>query len=709
MRKSYRISVFLFVLLIAVSALACSFAFAGHSVARVNAAAADVYDFSRTDVMTDLNSATLNGVKFDVKDYPTKAGAPIKPIQFVEFGYSFNPLNRGQYSLFIYLYNPGLWNISTGNLQNRIQMGSLYGPQGTPGLYTKFPVKFLSRSGGDIEGLFYKFQIVFSAAERESLLNRLNTFSRRYDFSGIELVIGKAHNATDFHIGWSITATGFAKGFGSNPNAQSTLETAVVGLQTVSLEVKNTFWRSRTSSRGFGFQNQIDSVYFSVPNELLERYGRLQKIMAEWWEYKTQPIIVTKDRDIYNKLSPKIGQYVNKDKSLKYGLYEGYSERGGGSEPRQWYANWFWNEINESRPEQVGASPMPNQAFYLYYMFFVNNIEHYDPNGINTPIGAIGGKDLADYIYNYNKSFAKGTLPIKDGQISADLFTDTIDSNRAAKGFSRGYNLFETDYGDTFDFFSYMDTNSKSVDYRYRQYNFWTALFGGGKIPAVVTDDTGRQNVLPIYQLTDADFVGADIDIGNNLLVREQDVQSLKTYYNQAKVKNETTFLFRFAQTDYYTNWVAVVDDSKNHNTWYDALFGWLGDFHPNYITDDKAYFAQETVFLDFDVIQLTFKGDVGQYVIPVVSNPIDIVNDITPPLLPPRDPTVKSWWWLLWLILGLIALFFILAILAPFFPLISLIFTTLLNILLFPFRVLRDVIKNRRKRKRRIKNEKGY
>ena len=44
------------------------------------------------------------------------------------------------------------------------------------------------------------------------------------------------------------------------------------------------------------------------------------------------------------------------------------------------------------------------------------------------------------------------------------------------------------------------------------------------------------------------------------------------------------------------------------------------------------AYVAQQSVFFDFDVIDLTFNKDGVYTVIPAVSDPIDIVNDLTSP-----------------------------------------------------------------------------
>ena len=100
--------------------------------------------------------------------------------------------------------------------------------------------------------------------------------------------------------------------------------------------------------------------------------------------------------------------------------------------------------------------------------------------------------------------------------------------------------------------------------------------------------------------------------------------------------------MFRFAQTDYVS---AAIAYSKG-NTEY----------------SDKAYVASETVFLDFDIIHLTFNRDGVYKVIPAVSNPIDIVGDITAPL----DLDEPDMWLI---ILGILLVIVLLVICAPLLP----------------------------------------
>ena len=62
---------------------------------------------------------------------------------------------------------------------------------------------------------------------------------------------------------------------------------------------------------------------------------------------------------------------------------------------------------------------------------------------------------------------------------------------------------------------------------------------------------------------------------------------------------------------------------------------------------------AMQNVFLDFDIISLTYERD-GEYtVIPAVSDPIDIFADVTPP--PDFKEDGLAWWQIALIVLGVI------------------------------------------------------
>lgn len=586
-------------------------------------AAGTPLSFDSTDVLDDLTSSTDSGQAFDLKDYPYDESKQAQIINFVEYCYSYKANMRNNYGLYVYIYNPQGLNFSTTSKSNKIQMAVKYDADGNPSDYAKFDLQFLSKSEeSNYKNLFYKFKVVDKAIDGKTFAQRVNSNERRYDVSGIELMTYGANNATDYPVNGTYIFTGYAAGYGPDANAKSTLASKVEYLETVSLDVKHTFYRTKTSVKGAGYQNQLDTVYFAVPQRFFDTYGKLQRIKAEWYEYKTNDIVVTSHQDFYDKAYPYLGIQTGEfdqfgmtkyNKDIYYSLGQNAGDAGGGMN----MAKWGWNLGS-------GFLHVPTPA--LYYLFKVGNISEYDPYADVVSIGGVESNALYGYIRNYDKSFNKGTLPIKEGTISADLFADDIDD----------YRKLDTEYGKIQNGYSYYDFDA-DVDLQkltswqegnpsfwdnWINWGLWDAMFG--KIP-----EEESRTVSPIYTLKDGDLSGTDAEIAERLLINANDVNALKTYHTSAKNDDCVTVLFRFAASDYYSAAVDIMELGK----------GFLGS---DKYTEGQAYRAYESVFLDFDIIQLTFNKDGVYKVIPAVSSPIDVVNAITPPVQMPDD---TPWW----------------------------------------------------------------
>lgn len=117
----------------------------------------------------------------------------------------------------------------------------------------------------------------------------------------------------------------------------------------------------------------------------------------------------------------------------------------------------------------------------------------------------------------------------------------------------------------------------------------------------------------------------------------------------------------------------------------------------PDKHTEGQAYRAWESVFFDFDIIQLTFNKDGVYKVIPVVSSPIDIVNAVTPPVQMPDD---TPWWKVL---LGILLGILLIVLLVPLLPWIA---RAIVWIVGLPFRLV-AYCKAQRNNKRQKKKEK--
>lgn len=649
-------------------------------------AAGSELNYDKTNVMDDLTSSTVNGQPFDVKDYPYDEDSQAQIVNFVEYCYSYKGNMQGNYGLYVYVYNPQGLNISTNSKSNKIQMAVSYDSEGNPNDYAKFDLLFLSKSeDSNYKNLFYKFKVADREINGTTFKDRVNSNERRYDVSGIELVTYGANNATEYPVNGTYKFTGYAAGYGPDAGAKSTLESSVEYLETITLDVKHTFYRTQTSSKGAGYQNQLDTVYFAVPQRFFDTYGKLQRIKAEWYEYKTKDIVVTSNQDFYDKAYPWIGRQTGDfdqfgmtehNEEIHYALGQNAGDGGGG----MMIAKWGWN---------LGSGYLHVPAPALYYLFKVDDIEEYDPYADIVSIGGVESNALYEYIRNYNKTFDSGTLPIKDGTISADLFADDIDDYRKMDTefgkIQQGYSYYDFDADvDLQKLTSWQETDPSFWD-NWVNWGLWDTIFGG--IP-----EEESKTVSPICIVQESDLDGSDNEVADRLLINANDVQALRDYFKDATTvsgkddEKKQVVLFRFATTDYYSAAVDIME---------------LRTILPDKHTSGQAYRAWESVFFDFDIIQLTFNRDGVYTVIPVVSSPMDIVNAITPPV---QMPDEIPWWQILLAVLLIIVLLIIL------FPILPYILKFLFWLICLPFRAIAALFKgidNRRKRKTETKAQK--
>ena len=629
-------------------------------------------EFDKTNVLDDLRSSS----DFNILNYPfDDTGLLKKPfiVCFVEYCYSYKVNLQGNYGLYVYFYNPQNLDIVTNSRGNKIQIAVSYNSVGMAKDFEKFDLKFCNKSvESDYYGLFYKFKVIdHKSKDGKTILQRVNSHERRYDVSGIELFTKGNQNATDYAVGGIYKFTGYAKGYGPDENAESTLDCKVESLEVVSLDLNHTFYRTLTSSQGSGYQNQIDTVYFAVPKRLFDTYGKLQRIKAEWYEYKTKDVVVTSDSELHNALMDWRGRNItvsyniygfpnhNYDVPLSVGTYYGrYNDT--------LLSDWCWNPYGNS----AGPNPI------LYYSFLVDDIKNYDPQADISNIGGVESDALYNYIVNYD-GFFTSYLNGPSRNIPADLFEGDIDE----------YRKKETDFGKIDYGYSYYDFDAdtdlqKILTWKDTDPSFWDNVMAWGLWNTLfdrIPSETGRI-VSPLYTLKSSDLIGTDKEVSERLLVHSKDVSILRSFYAESQLKQSEVVLFRFAVTDYFAQDLVIVKAEQHAFTEKEIY--------------DKAYRAWGSVFFDFDVIQLTFKkGDV-YHVIPVVASPIDVLSAITPPYNPPKG--LPSWVTLLLIFLALLILLVLLA------PIIPYIIKGVVWVVSAPFKVVRKIAKKSKQKKRK-------
>ena len=600
--------------------------------------------FHDTNVLDDLLSSTVNGKSFDVRDYPFDETGEVQVISLIEYCYSYKANQRDNYGLYIYVYNPKGLNLSTDSKRNKIQMAVSYNAEGNPDDYEKFSLEYCSKvESGDYKNLFYKYKVIDRKIDGKTFDQRVNSNERRYDISGIELAVHGSGTVTEYHVGTTYRFTGYAAGYGQNVSSGSTLRCEIEKLETISLSVKHTFFRSETSTLGAGHQNQLDTVYFTVPKSYIEEYGKLQRIKAEWYEYKTKDILVTSNAAFYAAAKSYIGVPL-RDKPNQYGQYGylddiGYSLGiGAGKAGDMYVADWGWN---------LGTGYFHSPTNVLYYMFYVSDIDEYDPYAKKVSSGGVESNELYEYIRAYTKTYENGRLPVKNGTISADLFESDIDASRkmdnASGKIQMGYSYYDFDADLDLQVLSAWSENDPSFWDNWRHFGLGAAFTGG--------PDEESRVVAPIQILQADDMEGSNATISERLLVNAKDVASIRETYAKATANDEVVVLFRFATSDYYSETATIIEPGA----------GFLGS-DKKY--ENQAYIASESVFFDFDIIQLTFNKEGVYTVIPVVADPIDAIGDITPPVDLPGE---LEWWQIVFAFAMILLLILVLAPLWPY------------------------------------------
>ena len=599
--------------------------------------------FHDTNVLDDLLSSTVNGKPFDVREYPFDETGEVQVISLIEYCYSYKANQRDNYGLYIYVYNPKGLNLSTDSKRNKVQMAVSYDAEGNPDDYEKFSLEYCSKvESGDYKNLFYKYKVIDRKIDGQTFDQRVNSNERRYDISGIELAVHGSGTATEYHVGTSYCFTGYAAGYGQHGSDVSTLHCEIEKLETISLSVKHTFYRSETSTLGAGYQNQLDTVYFTVPKSYIEEYGKLQRIKAEWYEYKTKDILVTSNAAFYQAAKPYVGVPLG-SKPNQYGQYEyvediGYSLGiGAGKAGDMYVADWGWN---------LGTGYFHSPTNVLYYMFYVSDIEEYDPYAKKVSSGGVESNELYEYIRAYNKTYENGRLPVKNGTISADLFEADIDESRKMDTESgkiqMGYSCYDFDADLDTQVLSSWSENDASFWETWQNFGLGSAFTGG--------PDEASRVVAPIQILGADDLDGNNETISERLLVNMQDVDSIRETYTEATENDEVVVLFRFATSDYFSQAAVIIEPDA----------GFLG---ADKKYENQAYIASESVFFDFDIIQLTFNKEGIYTVIPVVADPIDAIGGITPPVDLPGE---LEWWQV---VFALVLLVLLIVLLAPLWP----------------------------------------
>ncbi len=628
--------------------------------------------YEETNVLNNLKGSTIGGKPFDLKDYPHSETGKPQIISLVEFCYSYYADRQSDYGLYIYVYNPQDIAIDTNTDRNKIQL--TYGNKPSYGKYTLQFLNYSKEVG--YEGRFYKFCIELTDPDKTAILNELSPDERVYKVSGIELSVKS--KVTEHLCAQKYTYKGYALGYGSELAESDTLSCKVDGFDKyLSLDVRSTYWRPKgTHSDGYT-RDTLHSVYFSVPNSIINEYGEMTAVHATWLNAYTAPMLITGNRDIYNAIEPLLGKYVhggtreeqNPNTGLQYAVIATKAAEGlrddvdaapyGGYYGLNPYFGYDSGQTNY-------MASYDHLITYLHYLFYADggNADTY-----TLPAEKLIGdktKGITGWFESYTQKH--GGKLIND-RFSADLFEKT-----------------DNDFTDI----NIQSTDEYSLTDKTVSDTVWNRLFG-----STVEHETSY-TLSAIQKVTVAD-INETTDKSlfcDKFFISEGDYTEFTEYVRAASAKKETTYLFRYYQSEYVSN---EATEYKRVSEWF--LIG--GDYGVYEYVDTNAFFAQMWVQLDFDIIDLTFTKDNVITVIPVVMSPMDIAADAEHPVSTQPEPGLKWWQILLAILLGIL----VIILLLKFAPgVLTVIVKILIFVITLPFKLLGAIFKpihNAAKRKR--------
>ena len=506
----------------------------------------------------------------DVSEYPSSATESVRVVSFSEYCFAEDLINSGNYALYVYVYYPSGKALSVRDGVHTVNMALTYDEEGEPIRYENCALRYLSASES---GTVVKLRVVgnIDAIFANARAMEEESGERRYDVAGVQLLEMGAAGAKDYTIGETYLYTGYAKGYGSESKTVSTL--TVANEKTISLNVHSTYYSPEGTNGKDYTQDSLASVYFSVPNEYIEKYGVLYAVHAEFIRAVLNPAIITDNLNFCNLLQKKVLSDQSDFGYSAIGLGDSYG-----------YTEDIFGNV-EFRSDTI-----------------------YDPSdALNTILNAetgLGRLDRIDQVYYTGGAPVEG-YTVDNDRAKTFIYDHSVNRDVAGKYDSRFFSSIDEKKEITYS----ADDNFSLTSERYTMEKFlffcWSQKVSGEtfEVPAVQE----------IKKCESADQIERDYYINAN------DFDAVRALYEET---DSTVYIFHFACDDYFSQKGMLL---KN------------GVQAPSNL--GNVYIAKQTAYIDFDVIDITMRNSEGKStVLGVVSDPIDIFRDYTPPVDPVKD-----------------------------------------------------------------------
>ena len=644
----------------------------------VYAAAADGPEsFDDTRIEDDL-------AQLSESSFPANPLGECDVVAFMEYAYSDYHDYSSVYNLYFYVYNPTEKRIHLGDGSNKIQMvTALKGVSSDPDNYQKLELEYVDHTDNN---RFYKFKLAISS-EVAAMLNLAKQYAashdgvRRYEITGIEIA-HEAGTPIDYPVSKIYDWSGYAAYCDANKTPNYTLECRDYGANSIPLEVRHTNYRF--AKKDDYLYDDLSSVYFSIPEEYFQSWGNLTEIHAEWYEYLTAPMFVTSDKGAYTglwemrgKRINEFGQLIDENGNVLNSAIQSYwrvlwdeSIDSGGQGEAYKEVSAFRYAFNGKCRQDIDDDLFFDSDSSPYFEFGSYVDGEYHPSWFSLPsfswlfyvenvVGADGYRVSSDEVKEYMRRY-----------------TSTFYQEELIRGYAAL--LFDLEKSPGYKEHTFNITDSEKYLDKDHDQSWWNEFWFGTKIEGV--------SYSPIVTISEGDLVLDASDFSAKYLVDEKDASGIMDYARRSYSNGERPMLLRFACRDYYAS-TARFDYAEE-----DAFD----------MSEQDGYVAQEYVYLDFDIISLTFTSDGGiDTVIGAVCTPIDVINGLTPPEGLVQE---QEWWQILVALLGIILLVVILSFLLPgvsavfnvLFAGVRVVLKVFVKILTFPFKLFGALLRKK-------------
>ncbi len=552
------------------------------SVLPVFASADTSYSFDAINETNVTNDLAKFGI--DITEYPKNVTATHgQMLYFLEYGYDYSG-QTSDYDLYVYFYNPSGREVYSSG-KNYITLAPKMTEGTTVTTWSNYPLEVCSYSSEvGYEHVFYKFRVKNLTA---SFLSQLSRDCRYYEIIELEIHFLDELNAQSFGVSGVYAFSGFMPYHDAGRTAKNTLWQDVTDRLSVDLELYSTTWKTLTSDKGEGYAYEVFSVYFAVPNDIIERYGDkedatkgLIEVDGTYEEYKVNGL-VTPYGDLYNTILPYLSEPAS---TVPFGFATGLDRGTMGT-------SIVYSEYNFNYDYSTSSKNLDRLCMVLFET--ENDFEEFsDKEFYEAYCDLVKQHNGSDLVLSYvDEGATRGHQDYKvkvTDDLSVDIATYATTHRSGVLAFLRGeYNLYR---------------ESKNENY--------------GKIGGIEAIESSDVNTKLYNRET----------IANRLFIDEADVDALHDFVERSNKEDKTVYIIRFAARDYYCAPAAFVKYNSGNN-----IFD-----NESYDENDGNCYFEKTIFRNFDILTLTYENAFSQKtVLPVVASPIDAFGSVTPTIPP--------------------------------------------------------------------------